>query len=103
MDNKVVLVLIAIVGLFLLTRKKSAVLVGGGAYGPTSAAGVAYTPTKPAMPNPSTGQIALAAGISAAPQIISALGSFFSDNNDVDTSDDFDGFVARKARRPASS
>lgn len=89
MDNKVVLALIVVVGAFIFLNRKKTVVVGGGAYGPTSAAGVAYTPTKPAMPNPSTGQIALAAGIGAAPQVISALGSFFSDNNDVDTSDDF--------------
>ena len=89
MDNKTVLVLIVVVGAFIyLTRKKS-VVVGGGAYGPTSAAAVAYTPTKPAIPQPTTGQVALAAGIGAAPQIISALGSFFSSDNEADTSDDY--------------
>jgi hypothetical protein len=92
MDNKVLLALIVVVGAFIFLNRKKTVVVGGGAYGPTSAAAVAYTPTKPAIPQPSTGQVALAAGIQAAPQIISALGSFFSDNNDVDTSDDFEDY-----------
>jgi hypothetical protein len=92
MDNKVLLALIVVVGAFIFLNRKKTVVVGGNAYGPASAAAVAYTPTKPAIPQPSTGQVALAAGISAAPQIISALGSFFSNDNDVDTSDDYEDY-----------
>lgn len=84
MENKTVLIVVALVLAYLLfIRKPTARVVAG------VSPGVVPNPTspKPAMPQPSTAQIALAAGINAAPQAIQAIGSFFSND---DTSGGYD-------------
>lgn len=81
-------VLVAVVAIYVLfIRKKTALVIGA-----TQTAAYPLQTPKAAIPQPTTGQVLGAAAIKSAPQIISALGSFFDDSNDVDTSgDDFVG------------
>lgn len=83
MENKTLLIVVgALLVYFLFIRKKATKVVV-----PVAAAGALQTP-KPAVPQPTTAQIAIAAGIKAAPQAIQALGSFLS--SDSSSSDDTD-------------
>lgn len=86
MDSKLVWVLVGLAAFYLFFIRKNTALVVGA----TSSANVlnkGITPTA-AIPQPSTTQIITAAAVKNAPQILSALGSFFNSDNDVDTSSD---------------
>ncbi len=77
-------VLVAIVAVYVLfIRKKTALIVGA-----TSTSTILPTTPKAAIPTPTTAQVIGAAAINNAPQILKAVGSFFDDDNDVDTSSD---------------
>ncbi len=77
-ENKTVLIVVVVVLAYLLfIRKPTARVVAG------VSPGVVPNPTspRPAIAQPSTAQVALAAGINAAPQAIQAIGSFFSSDD----------------------
>ncbi len=82
MENKTLLIAIGAVLLYFLFIRKSTTKV----VVPVAAAGALQTP-KPAIPQPTTAQVALSAGIAAAPQAIKALGSFYSSDSSDDSSD----------------
>lgn len=87
MDSKMLWVLVAAAAVyFLFIRKKTALVIG--ATSTSAALPNAYLSPKPAMPQPTTAQVAIAAGIKAAPSLLSSLGSLFSSDDDVDTSAD---------------
>lgn len=82
MENKTLLIVVGAILVYLLFIRKGATKV----VVPVAAAGALQSP-KPAVPQPTTGQIAIAAGIKAAPQAIKALGSFLSDDSSSDSDD----------------
>lgn len=79
MENRTVIIVIALVLAYLLFLRKPT-LVRAGVGGSVSPVITPKSPS-PAIPNPSTGQIVAAAAIKNAPQILSALGSFLSDDS----------------------
>lgn len=83
MENKTLLIVVGVLLVYLLFIRKPA----SKTYVPAAAAGALKSP-KPAVPQPTTAQIAVADGIKAAPQVIKALGSFLS--SDSSSSDDSD-------------
>lgn len=84
MENKTTLyIVVALVLAYVLFLRKP-----GKAVAPTSVIAKPAPAPKPAV-QPTTGQVVAAAAISAAPQAIRALGSFFN-SGDNSSSDDFD-------------
>jgi hypothetical protein len=85
MENKTVLIVVALVLAYLLFLRKPSY----GAVGGMGGAVPKPISPKPATPNNtvSTGGAIAAAAISAAPSILSSLGSFFSSDNNSDYSD----------------
>jgi hypothetical protein len=87
-NNTLLIVGGAVLLYFLVLHRPTAVYAGGAGVGGAPVP-KPITP-KPAIPNPSTSQILAAGAINAAPQIISALGSFFNsdDSDSFDSGDD---------------
>lgn len=79
-ENKTVMIVVGLVLVYLLFLRKPTTVVASTGYP------ISPTSPKPAMPQPSTAQVALAAGIKAAPQAIKALGSFFNSDDDSSAS-----------------
>lgn len=86
MENRTIIIVIALVLAYMLFLRKPT-LSRAGVGGSVSPIITPKSPS-PAIPNPSTGQIVAAAAIQNAPQILSALGSFLSDDSGGGGSDD---------------
>lgn len=84
MENKTMWIVVGALLIYFLFIRKGATKV----VVPAAAAAALQTP-KPAIPQPTTAQVAIAAGIKVAPQAIQSLGSFLSSDSNS-SSDDSD-------------